>query len=135
MITGSRYTDVEMFASAIEDMFEEIDNSVMQAAEKAVDQSARKTAKCLRNSKLSGRKPWSAEYIGGFASHSTKGAQPVGEVGNKAKPGLVHLLEKGHATLTGRRTQAYPHMKPALAEMEIDFEQRMASLIGAALKG
>ncbi|MEE1210033.1 MAG: hypothetical protein U0K60_08340 [Parafannyhessea umbonata] len=29
------------------------------------------------------------------------------------KPGLVHLLEKGHATLGGRRTRAFPHVKPA----------------------
>lgn len=29
------------------------------------------------------------------------------------KPGLPHLLEKGHATMSGGRTGAFPHVKPA----------------------
>lgn len=32
------------------------------------------------------------------------------------RPGMPHLLEKGHATLGGGRTRAFPHVMPAARE-------------------
>lgn len=39
------------------------------------------------------------------------------------KPGLPHLLEKGHAKIGGGSTRAYPHVKPA-AELAFEFARR-----------
>ena len=73
--------------------------------------------------------------MSGFASHVERGVETVGEVGNKNKPGLVHLLEKGHLTLTGRKTTAYPHMAPAFDAMSEEFVEEYKKAIGAALEG
>ena len=38
-----------------------------------------------------------------------------------------------HLTLTGRRTNAYPHMAPAFDDMEQDFMERVGKYVGDAL--
>ena len=104
------------------------------ATTKATTQATRKGAKTVsKHASKGGRHAWSGEYVGGFSSHVTHGATTVGEIGNKAKPGLVHLLEKGHATLTGRRTGAFPHMAPAFTEISADFVERAEREIGRAI--
>ena len=135
MPVSSRTCDIDNFAVTLEDMLKEVDSSVVNAADKAVAQSIRKGAKTVQShASKGGLHKWSGEYVGGFSSHLNRsGRTPEGEIGNKAKPGLVHLLEKGHATLTGRRTRAYPHMAPAFDEIQKDFIDRMEKEIGSAL--
>ena len=130
--------DADMFSVGLDELIGNIPVACAQGLGKAVQQSARKTAKGLRSGAYgsSGKHAWSPEYMKGFASHAEVGGmEPEGEVGNKAKPGLVHLLEKGHLTATGRRTTAYPHMKPAFDDMEKDFIERAEDAIGEALEG
>lgn len=130
--------DIDMFARGIDELIGDIPKASLDNVGRAVRQSARKTAKGLRDGEFgsAGRHPWSEEYMKGFKSHSQKGAMNVeAEVGNSAKPGLVHLLEKGHLTLTGRRTNAYPHMAPAFDAMQEDFMDRASRAIGQALEG
>lgn len=129
--------DMDMFAAGIEELIGNIPTACSEKLGKAVRQSVRKTAKELRSGTYgsSGKHAWSGEYMQGFASHSDIGGMtPEGQVGNKNKPGLVHLLEKGHATLTGRRTQAYPHMKPAFQALEEDFAERAEQAVVEALE-
>lgn len=128
--------DADAFAASLESLIGDIPDAVAEAAGKAVGQSVRKGAKQLRGKYTDGigRHPWSAEYRGGFSSHVDKGGRvTTGEIGNKAKPGLVHLLEKGHATLTGRRTGKFGHMDPAFQEIQEDFVERVGKAVGEAL--
>lgn len=135
MPVSSRTCGIDNFAATLEDMLGEVDNAVVQASDKAVAQSIRKGAKTVKSyAEKGGLHKWSDKYVGGFSSHLTRsGRTPEGEIGNRGKPGLVHLLEKGHATLTGRRTKAYPHMAPAFNEIQKDFIERMSKEIGGAL--
>lgn len=132
-----KYCDIDDFSASltrlIGDVFDDCDDRVS----KALTQSTRKGAKELRETyALKGRHEWSDEYREGFKAHIDKsGKLTVGEVGNKNKPGLVHLLEKGHVTLTGRRTNAYPHMAPAFEEMSEDFIKRFEEAVARALRG
>ena len=126
--------DIEQFAAGIEALIGDIPESCRDALDKATTQSTRKGAKTVQSyASKGGVHKWSGEYVGGFSSHVTHGATTTGEIGNKAKPGLVHLLEKGHATLTGRRTRAFPHMAPAWEEIQEDFVERAMAAIGEAI--
>lgn len=128
--------DLDRFAIGIETLIGDIPEKCDERLNKAVSQSVRKTAKRLRNGDFgnAGMHEWSEEYMSGFKSRTEKGVMSVGEVGNSAKPGLVHLLEKGHVTMTGRRTQSFPHMDPAFSAMEEDFMERAEKAIGEALR-
>jgi len=129
--------ELDDFAVSLEQLLGDVPQSCNEGCEKAVRMSIRQTAKKLRSGEFGrkGRTEWSDEYMNGFSSAMVKGgATPAGEVGNKAKPGLVHLLEKGHLTLTGRRTQAFPHMAPAFDDMAEDFEKRAVKYVGEALR-
>lgn len=126
---------LDAFARGVEELVGDIPDACTDAANKATAQSTRKGAKTVKkHASKGGRHAWSNEYINGFSSHVKQGVMAEGEIGNKAKPGLVHLLEKGHVTLTSRRTGAFPHMAPAFEEIQQDFIERMEKAIGGALK-
>lgn len=132
--------DVDRFAATVGQLLGEVSDSCAEGVEKAVRKTARAAAKSLREERTEGigrdpeNHPWSEKYRKGFASRVDRdGLQTVGEVGNKGKPGLVHLLEKGHLTLTGRRTKAYPHMEPAFRDMEDEFVEQVQKAIGKAV--
>lgn len=132
----SRYVEVPLdaFAKGIEELIGDIPASCEEKVGNAVAKSTRKGVKNVQaHAEKGGRHPWSGEYTGGFASHIERGAITTGEIGNKTKPGLVHLLEKGHATLTGRRTAAFPHMAPAFEEIQVEFIEAVEKAVGEAL--
>lgn len=129
--------NVDAFAAGLEELVGDIPAACMEKGGEVVEKMVRKTASNLRAGTYgsAGKHKWSEEYMSGFTSHVEHGVETVGEVGNKNKPGLVHLLEKGHLTLTGRRTTAYPHMAPAFDDMADKFVEEYKKAIGAALEG
>lgn len=133
---GKNYTcDESSFAATLESLLNDTVNACDDRVREAVEKSTKKGVKVVKkNAKKVGKHPWSARYVGGFRSRiEHTRLQTTGEIGNKTKPGLVHLLEKGHATLTGRRTNAYPHMAPAFEEMQEEFVERVEEAVGKAL--
>lgn len=129
-------TDVERFAATLQELIGDIPAECQKRGGDAVAKCVRKTAKELRSGTYgsAGASEWSEKYMGGFTSSVTRGVETVGEVGNKKRPGLVHLLEKGHATPAGRRTRAFPHMEPAFESMAAEFVKEYGDAIGEALK-
>ncbi|MBQ9005965.1 MAG: hypothetical protein IJ092_06295 [Atopobiaceae bacterium] len=126
---------LDSFARGIEELVGDIPASCQEKVGKATEQATRKGVKTVKkHAKKGGVHKWSDAYVGGFSSRVRKGAVTEGEIGNKAKPGLVHLLEKGHLTLTERRTRAFPHMAPAFDEIQDDFVERVEKAVGEALR-
>lgn len=114
----------DKFAMSLESLLHDVDTNISECIVKPVSTAVRYGAKIAR---------WSApmktgEYASGFASKTDRTGQKhcIGTIYNKKKPGLVHLLEKGHATIGGGRVRAYPHMiiaadeAFALLEKELD---------------
>lgn len=128
---------VDNFAVSLESVLGGVFNECDEKVGKAVQRSVRYGAKQLREKHaVAGKHEWSDRYRNGFTSRTTRGkGKTTGEIGNKNEPGLVHLLEKGHATLTGRRTNAYPHMAPAFDELQEYFSEQVGIAVDKALKG
>lgn len=125
---------LDSFAAGVQELLGDIPPSMTNKVGDAVAKSTRKGVKKVKaHASKGGRHAWSGEYIGGFSSHVERGEYTTGEIGNKAKPGLVHLLEKGHATPSGHRTGTFPHMAPAFDEMTGEFVEAVAQAAGEAL--
>lgn len=127
--------DLDAFARGIEELVGDIPGACREKVDKAVAQSTRQGVKTVKeHASKGGVHEWSERYVSGFSSSVTYGATAEGEIGNRNKPGLVHLLEKGHVTLNGRRTRAFPHLAPAFSEIQDDFVKRVEKAVGEALK-
>lgn len=85
-------------------------------------------ANALQKFKGSGR------YAKGFRRKvKGDGANVTCEVGNASLPGLVHLLEKGHATVGGGRVEGRPHVAPAAERSFEMLEKGIDELVGRVL--
>ena len=74
------------------------------------------------------------KYVTGFTYRTKAGDGTVEAViGNENAPGLVHLLEKGHAKVGGGRVQGYEHVKPAADEAFDKTFEFVQDEIGSAL--
>ena len=65
-------------------------------------------------------------YADGWAKKNTDSGIVVY---NKTKPGLTHLLEKGHAKVNGGRTKIIPHIGPAEQKAVKAFEEAVEKAI------
>lgn len=102
---------IDDLANTITNAVKYYTEDVTTAIEKEVDKTARRAAKLIgsKSPKSRGRyaKGWTRKKvtIGGEVSHT---------IYNKYKPGLTHLLEKGHAKRGGGRVAGKPHIAPVV---------------------
>lgn len=101
---------VSDFRDAINEILAEYGDQAREAVELACKDTARETAKELQSA---GTFKGGKEYRKGWTSKvelTRTGATAI--VYNKAKPGLSHLLEFGHAKRNGGRTTAFNFIAP-----------------------
>ena len=121
----SRSCDPLNLAATLGDMLDDYRKNCDDAVEAGVDKTTKEAKKLVKKYAKSAafqKKKVGNEYVNSFSSKVTKeGAKTEGEVGSRKLPGLVHLLEKGHAKVGGGRTTAYPHMEPAFEDAKKEF--------------
>lgn len=96
----------------------------VKAEAKAV---AKEAVKELKTTSPEGPGSKKGHYKDGWASKvESENAVSIGiRVYNRKKPGLTHLLEKGHAKRGGGRVESVPHIGPAEQKAVEDYEKRL----------
>lgn len=111
-----------------------IDEGLEPATRKACKKGA-KTArsKVKEQAKAKVHHPEYAKTLSYKVVSSTSSAE--GEIGSRKYPGLVHLLEFGHACMGGKRTRPIQHMAPAADDAFQVFEKEIGRVVDTALEG
>ena len=133
--------DISVDADAFGASLEQILGNLNHACDEAVQRGVRAGGKTARKEwKRNARRVLSKNSTGRYAkSISVKfgksGGEHTAEVGSKNLPGLPHLLEKGHATLGGGRTRAFPHIAPAFEVAAEETYRTVLEGVDAAIGG
>ena len=98
-------------------------DEVAENIQKVTKEIARKGAKAVKQNaqtNFSG----TGKYAAGWTSQAKEGRySSQGIIYNRAKPGLPHLLEHGHAKRGGGRTDGKEHIAPVEQEVIRSFEE------------
>lgn len=102
---------VDQLSDEIMDALEEYKEMTDGVVQTAVDTVSKETKKIVQ----AGSPVQTGGYQKGWAVKKTsaKAGQVSITIYNRKKPGLTHLLEKGHAKRGGGRVAGQPHIAPA----------------------
>lgn len=109
------------FSAAINEMLEQALQENVDALKERVTEACKVAKSDLREN--SPKK--TGEYAKGW-TYTVKETAPgsfTGVVYQKNKPGLTHLLEKGHAKRNGGRVAGIPHIEPAFEDARKTMEE------------
>ena len=119
------------FSKAVATVLDDYAESVTEAVQRVAKEVATEGVKRVKaNSPVNPQGKKRGAYKSGWTKKvevTRYGASAV--VHNKKFPGLVHLLEKGHATRNGGRTSPQEHVAPVQDWMNEEFEKRITEAI------
>lgn len=133
----SKTVSIDDMAEVISQELESYRKEVMDALKKDVKAVAKETVQTLKktsprrakNSSKPKDKPQKPpqRYYKGWKSKVTVDSQDDIKlvIYNAKKPQLTHLLENGHAKVTGGRVEGIPHIRPATEQAEKELEGRV----------
>ena len=110
---GRRKVTLDGFGEAVAEIIADYADGVYATQSKAVTYSANRA---LRQVKANSGQ-FGGRYAGDWKKKVERGELYSTAVIYNRRPGLPHLLEKGHATVDGGRTEAKPHALPVQTEV------------------
>ncbi len=118
---------IDGLADAISALMAEYAGSVLDDVKEVAGEVAKEAVEELKNTSPEGAGSKKGHYKSGWASKvTTEGANSINvTIYNKKKPGLTHLLEKGHAKRGGGRVQGIEHIAPAEEKAVNEYEKRL----------
>lgn len=116
---------IDSLAAEISSLMEEYAADVNSDMKAEASKIAKETVKELKQTSPEGKGSKKGHYKDGWATkvvaEKTNSLDIV--IYNKKKPGLTHLLEKGHAKRGGGRVEGKPHIGPAEQKAIKDYEK------------
>ena len=118
---------IDSLGTEIAKMMEEYASEVAADTKAEARAVAKETVKELKKTSPDGPGSRKGHYKDGWASKvESENAVSIGiRIYNKKKPGLTHLLEKGHAKRGGGRVEGIPHIGPVEKQAVKDYEKRL----------
>lgn len=118
---------IDALGSDIAKQMAEYASDVTEEMKAEAKEVAKEAVKELKTSSPEGKGSRKGHYKSGWASKTeTENATSIGiRVYNRKKPGLAHLLEKGHAKRGGGRVEGIPHISTAEEHAIKSYEQRL----------
>ena len=121
----------EDLSKAVAAVLSEYEESVTETVQRVTNELAKDgLSKVKAASPVSGKSPKSSAYRSGWSKKvitNRLGASAI--IYNGKYPGLVHLLEKGHALRNGGRSRAQPHVAPVQEWMSNELQKRIEEAI------
>ncbi len=115
--------DLSEISKALEEYTEDVSEAIKQSA---IDIGT-DGVKALKTTKLPKK---TGAYRRGWKKKVKSGANFINvKIHNAKHYRLTHLLEYGHATSTGSRTKAIPHIAPVEKTIQVDFVKEVETII------
>lgn len=98
---------IDNLSAKLKDEFNLYSEEITNQLKKIVTEEA----KALKNNIVKDSPKKTGDYAKSWTTKKEENANEISIlIYNKKKPGLIHLLEFGHALKSGGRTKAYPHI-------------------------
>ena len=118
---------IDQLADAVMDALDEYNDMAQETVRKSVQEVAKQTKVLIESAAPTDTGVYEANWATKTTLQNASRMEQV--VYQKKKPGLAHLLEKGHAKRNGGRVSGKPHIAPA----EAHGEEMLTQLIEEAL--
>lgn len=119
-------SNIDSLADEINKALKEYTTEVEEGLDKAKEKLAKEGVKTLKETSPRRKKGKRRRYAEGWRA-KTVGTSWV--VHNATNYQLTHLLEKGHAKVSGGRVGAIPHIAPVEDQMIKDYEKEVERVI------